>query len=93
MVCWQLEQIPGLVERMATLMCVGEDAEEEGEEESEEDAVGEIEKTDFEALIIAAKTAAQERGERLQWLELDDLGMTDEDLQSLDLASKCPVRI
>lgn len=90
---WQLQQIPGLVERMATLMCVGVDAEEEGEEESEEDAVGEIEKTDFEALVIAAKTAAQEKGERLQWLELDDLGMTDEDLRSLDLASKCPVRI
>lgn len=76
---------------MATLMCVGEDAEEEDEEEFEEDAGGKIENADFEALVIAAKTAAQERGERLQWLELDDLGMTDEDLQSLGLVSKCPV--
>jgi len=87
---WKLEQIPGLVERMAALMCVGDDAEEDGEEEEEEDATPKS-PADVESSIAEAIAAAEEKGERLQWLELDELNITDADLHGLNLAAKCPV--
>lgn len=92
----QLEQIPGLVERMAALMCVGDDADGEGSTEEdqddgdEEEATPKEEQVDVEAIVSAAVAAAEERGEKLRWLELDELDISDDDLRRLDLPTKCP---
>ncbi|KAG0585973.1 hypothetical protein KC19_2G053400 [Ceratodon purpureus] len=91
----QLEQVPGLVERMAALMCVGDEVEGEGSVEEDDVEEGEQdgtpkEQADVEAMISAAVAAADERGEKLQWLELDELDINDEELRRLNLAVKCP---
>lgn len=75
---------------MAALMCVGDDIEEDGEEEEEEDAASKS-PADVELVIAAAVAAAEEKGEPLRWLELDEFDITDADLHALNLADKCPV--
>lgn len=80
---------------MAALMCVGDDVEDEeeiGEEEEEDEQDATLKSAaDVESVISAAVAAADEKGERLQWLELDELSITDADLDGLNLAAKCPV--
>ena len=78
-------------------MCVRDDAEGEGSTEEdqddgdEEEATPKEEQADVEAIVSAAVAAAEERGEKLRWLELDELDISDDDLRRLDLPTKCPV--
>lgn len=77
-------------------MCVGDEVEGEGSTEEDDGEGGEQdeapkEQADVEAMISAAVAAAEERGEKLQWLELDELDINDEELRRLNLAAKCPV--
>lgn len=73
-------------------MCVG-DGVEEGHDDGKEEEHATLKSppADVESVISAAVAAAEEKGERLQWLELDELGITDTDLHGLNLAAKCPV--
>lgn len=76
-------------------MCVGDDVEDEGSAGEDQDD-GEQEGTpkeqaDVESIISAAMAGAEESGEKLRWLELDELDITDDDLSRLNLAAKCPV--
>jgi len=81
---------------MATLMCVVDETEdhcdtedlENGEETSRTE-----ERPSLEAAIETAQEKANEKGQTLQWLELDDQGITDADLQSTNLSAKCPVSV
>lgn len=74
---------------MAALMCVEDEQEPEVEEE-EEDASAKS-PVDVESIIAEALAEAEEKGEQLQWLELDELNITDAVLRGLNLAAKCPV--
>jgi hypothetical protein len=79
---------------MAALMCVGDDAEGEGstdQDDGDEEATPKEEQADVGAIVSAAVAAAEERGEKLRWLELDELDISDDDLRRLDLPTKCPV--
>lgn len=79
----QLQEVPGLVERMAALMCVDID-ENSGEEE-------ENGKLSIEEIVENAIRDAKEKGDGVvNWLELDELAIDDETLLSLDLSSKFP---
>ncbi|KFK43033.1 hypothetical protein AALP_AA1G070000 [Arabis alpina] len=80
----QLQEIPGLAERMGSLMCV--DTENAGEEEEVTD---ENEELTVDQIIERETRYALEKGfESLRWLELEGLGITDDSLESLDLPSK-----
>lgn len=78
---------------MATLMCVDEPEEEEGAGGGgEERAAGnEEEPVGVDRVIAVAEAKARESGETVQWLELDDLGVTDDELRSLNLSFRFPV--
>lgn len=86
----QLREVPGLAERMAAMMCV------EGSKESEEaeDVVSRrngAEPGSLEA-IESEISSAQEKGQNgsVSWLELEELGIDDHTLLSLDLSSRFP---
>nr|XP_024379358.1 tubulin--tyrosine ligase-like protein 12 [Physcomitrium patens] len=79
----QLEQIPGLVERMAALMCVADDVEEIDNVELEGTS-------DIESVILHIAAETEGRGEKTYWLELDDGNVTDEVLHKLNLSAKFP---
>jgi hypothetical protein len=86
----QLETIPGLADRMGALMCVvgeSEDAAEGVTEEVEDKAVK------VDAVLEEAKAKVQETGGDVLWLELDDLDISDAELQSLNLSKNFPVRM
>ncbi|KAH6779152.1 tubulin-tyrosine ligase [Perilla frutescens var. hirtella] len=83
----QLQEIPGLVERMASLMCVDVDLNSEEEEPGDED----------DAKISAAEIVErefyrvkEEGAHSVRWLELEDLEIDGAMLVSLDLPSKFP---
>ncbi|KAL3685815.1 hypothetical protein R1sor_003837 [Riccia sorocarpa] len=78
----QLETVDGLAKRMATLMCVVDEAEEDdGESETEEPL-------NAEAVVENAKRKAQEDATTVKWLEFDNLEVTDDKLRSLDLSTR-----
>lgn len=82
----QLKEVPGLVERMAALMCVDIDIDSDDKEEENDENLS-IE-DDLENAIRNAK----ENGDGIvTWLELEELGIDDETLLSLDLSSNFPV--
>ena len=73
-------------------MCVGDDVNGGGStDEDQDEGEEETPKADVESVISAAVAAAEERGEKLRWLELDELDISDDDLHRLNLAAKCPV--
>ncbi|XP_057767163.1 uncharacterized protein LOC130987590 [Salvia miltiorrhiza] len=83
----QLQEVPGLVERMASLMCVDLDLNSEAEETGDED----------DAKMSAAEVVErefcrvkEEGAHSVRWLELEDLEMDDATLVSLDLPAKFP---
>eukprot|EP00249_Psilotum_nudum_P018481 c26826_g1_i1 orf=394-2997(-) len=89
----QLQEFPGLAERMSTLMCVAGDLENENSGtilEGDEVEVLLKRKVSVEDIIVQAKLKAKEDGGDVLWLELDELQMDDRELTSLDLLSNFP---
>ena len=85
--CGQLLEVPGLAERMASLMCVDVDMnldEDAKEEEVDQQSVWEL----LESEIHGAK---EKGNDSVRWLELEDLQIDDDTLLSLDLPTKFPV--
>lgn len=87
----QLQEIPGLAERMGSLMCVDTDVEGNvGEEEVAED----YEELSVDQIIDSEIHYAAEKGyDSLRWLELEGLGLVDDSLVSLHLPSKFQARL
>lgn len=84
----QLQEVPGLVERMASLMCVGTDLNSDGEELGDEDDA----KLSATEIVEREFCRVKEEGvHSVTWLELEDLEIDDAMLLSLDLPSKFPV--
>ncbi|KAL3635228.1 hypothetical protein CASFOL_019775 [Castilleja foliolosa] len=80
----QLQEVPGLVERMASLMCVDIDLNPEADDEDD---------VKLNAVEIVEKEFCRvEEGDidSVRWLELEDLEINDDLLISLDLPSKFP---
>ncbi|KAL8464103.1 hypothetical protein ACS0TY_033865 [Phlomoides rotata] len=83
----QLQEVPGLVERMASLMCVDTDLNSEGEEPGDEDDA----KISATEVVESEFCRVKEEGiHSVRWLELEDLEIDDAMLLSLDLPSKFP---
>ncbi|CBI27809.3 uncharacterized protein LOC100266448 isoform X2 [Vitis vinifera] len=85
----QLQEVPGLAERMASLMCVDIDMDSNSEET---DAVnGGSDEKDTKLDVGREISEAEEKGDGIvRWLELDELGIDDDMLLSFDLSSKFP---
>lgn len=85
----QLQEVPGLVERMASLMCVDVDLISEAEETDEDDA-----KMSASEVVEREFCKVKEEGAHsVRWLELEDLEIDDAMLVSLDLPHKFPVSL
>lgn len=78
----QLQQYPGLVERLSAMMCVSDEIEKA------EDLCGE--KSTVQDVIMKAKQQAKEAGQDVYWLELDETGIDDDELRSLELSTNFP---
>ncbi|KAJ9547926.1 hypothetical protein OSB04_020469 [Centaurea solstitialis] len=87
----QLQEVPGLAERMASLMCVDGDLNSDFAEaddvgcESEDGKLGVMEIVEREV-----QKTKKEGQDAVVWLELDDLDIDDDVFISLDLPSKFP---
>ncbi|OMO91799.1 Tubulin-tyrosine ligase [Corchorus olitorius] len=76
----QLQEVPGLAQRMAALMCVDVD-EDAGSEEAVENGG----KMTVEEVLESEIRNARENGDGVvRWLELEELGLDDDTLLSLD---------
>ncbi|KAL5098334.1 hypothetical protein RYX36_002661 [Vicia faba] len=88
----QLREVPGLAERMSSLMCVDTDRNLDGETEME--GVGDEasrKKADVVEVVESEVREAKEKGDgTLRWLELDSLDIDDDTLLSLDLPARFP---
>lgn len=90
----QLEEVPGLAERMASLMCVDIDLTPDAEEQDNSAGVSDengCKKNVLEIVESEICTAKQRGDDTVRWLELEELDMDDAMLLSLDLPSKFPV--
>lgn len=88
----QLQEVPGLAQRMAALMCVDIDSNSDAEEIDGDgvsrDNYSKLNVTDIVEHEIGY---AKERGyDSVKWLELEELDIDDDMLLSLDLSSKFP---
>ncbi|XVE53987.1 hypothetical protein DITRI_Ditri03aG0046700 [Diplodiscus trichospermus] len=82
----QLQEVPGLAERMAALMCVDVD-DDAGLEETVENGW----KMTVEEVLESEIRNAKENGDGVvRWLELEELGLDDTTLLSLNLSTKFP---
>ncbi|XP_022731024.1 tubulin--tyrosine ligase-like protein 12 [Durio zibethinus] len=82
----QLQEVPGLAQRMAALMCVDVDDDADLEETIENG-----EKMMVEEVLESEIRNAGENGDGVvRWLELEELGLDDAALLSLNLSSKFP---
>ncbi|PIN23098.1 Tubulin-tyrosine ligase-related protein [Handroanthus impetiginosus] len=82
-----LQEVPGLVERMAALMCVDTDLNSEAEEPDDEDDA----KVSATEVVEREFCKVKEEGvNSVRWLELEDLEIDDDLLVSLDLPTKFP---
>ncbi|XP_072978596.1 uncharacterized protein [Typha angustifolia] len=84
-----LREVPGLAERMAALMCVDVDTKTEVVETE----FGDEGKSNGNVLEVLEREASRvkERGsDAAAWLELEELGIDDEVLLSLDLSTRFP---
>ncbi|KAJ0987501.1 hypothetical protein J5N97_005857 [Dioscorea zingiberensis] len=89
----QLNEVPGLAERMAALMCVDVDLESDSEKAGIEPGFEEEKENERKIREIVEREMGKvkERGiDGAAWLELEELGIDDEMLCSLDLSSKFP---
>ncbi|GAB4838042.1 hypothetical protein Ancab_027570 [Ancistrocladus abbreviatus] len=86
----QLEEIPGLAERMAALMCV--EGNPTGDlDEGTHDLNENGKQLNVEEILVEEIHKAKERGdEYVQWLELEELEIDDALLLSLDLPGRFP---
>ncbi|KMS96222.1 hypothetical protein BVRB_001310 [Beta vulgaris subsp. vulgaris] len=86
----QLEEVPGLVERMSSLMCVDADCHEDGKESADDlnDIDGEL--TAEETVDSEIYRAKETSNDGVKWLELEELNIDDAKLLALALPSKCP---
>ncbi|KAL7136862.1 hypothetical protein ABFS83_10G058000 [Erythranthe nasuta] len=83
----QLQEVPGLAERMASLMCVDIDSNSEAEEPDGSDDA----KLSAMEIVEREFCKVKEEGiDSVLWLELEDLEIDDAMLVSLDLPSKFP---
>ncbi|KAL3830039.1 hypothetical protein ACJIZ3_018841 [Penstemon smallii] len=78
----QLQEVPGLAERMGALMCVDIDLNSEAGDTGDDHAVK------LTAMEIVERESKGENSVR--WLELEELDIDDDMLVSLDLPSKFP---
>lgn len=85
----QLLEVPGLAERMASIMCVDSDSNSDSEETNRK----ETRKTAFEVVESEIRIAQETGEESVRWLELDELNIDDDAFLSLDLPNKFPVRM
>ncbi|KAJ8750906.1 hypothetical protein K2173_016087 [Erythroxylum novogranatense] len=87
----QLQEVPGLAQRMASLMCVDIDLPDA--EEVDEHGVHEENGSKLKVMDVIENEIrnAQEKGsDTVKWLELEELDIDDDMLLSLDLCSKVP---
>lgn len=85
-----LESVPGLAERMAALMCVDLDVDGDEEDKIEGDADSET-KLCVSQILEKEVERVRERGNDVPvWLELEELGIDDDMLLSMDLSRKFP---
>lgn len=90
--CGQLLEVPGLAERMASLMCVDVDMNLDEEEEDHSKSNDDEAKQSVSELLESEIRGAKEKGsDSVRWLELEDLQIDDDTLLSLDLPTKFPV--
>ncbi|KAL4297644.1 hypothetical protein GQ457_12G022040 [Hibiscus cannabinus] len=83
----QLQEVPGLAQRMAALMCVEGDDDDGGLEQAVENGG----KMTVEEVLESEIRNARESGDGfVRWLELEELGLDDTTLLSLDLSTKFP---
>ncbi|KAH0653127.1 hypothetical protein KY290_031414 [Solanum tuberosum] len=82
----QLCEVPGLAERMASLMCVDVDLDSAAEEAGEEDSS----KLSAVEIVEREMCKVKEGRDDTRWLELEELDIDDHMLVSLDLPSKFP---
>ena len=91
----QLQEVSGLAERMAALMCVDIDLNSDAEETEEVvDRVSQQNGTKMSVLeaVESEIRSAKENGDgKVRWLELEDLDIDDDTLSSLNLSSRFPV--
>lgn len=87
----QLRDVPGLAERMASLMCVDLDRRIELEESNEQDHEKRGSLEHVLQVLEKERTRIQEMGgHSAAWLELEELGIDDDMLVALDLSAKFP---
>nr|XP_010936909.1 tubulin--tyrosine ligase-like protein 12 isoform X2 [Elaeis guineensis] len=89
----QLREVPGLAERMAALMCVDLDLKSDTEEpklENEGDDKSGNEGNVWKVLEEEMDRVKERGSDAPAWLELEEMGIDDETLQSLDLSTKFP---
>uniref|UniRef100_M4EH54 Tubulin--tyrosine ligase-like protein 12 SET-like domain-containing protein n=2 Tax=Brassica campestris TaxID=3711 RepID=M4EH54_BRACM len=84
----QLQEIPGLAERMGSLMCVATDLEGKDGVEEEEDAENYEQLSVDQTLESEIRSAADKGYDSLRWLELEGLGIDADTFLSLHLPSK-----
>lgn len=89
----QLREVPGLTERMASLMCMDVDLDSDSEEVNVSDGGSDENGVKFSVVEIVEKEVckAKDEGNDTVWLELEELYIDDAMLMSLDLPSKFPV--
>ncbi|VFQ96468.1 unnamed protein product [Cuscuta campestris] len=87
----QLQEVPGLAERMAALMCLDTDFSDTSEG-GDIGGIGGEDDTKLSAEEIVAREVikATKGGDAARWLELDELAIDDAMLSSLDLPHKFP---
>ncbi|KAL5572343.1 hypothetical protein UlMin_021940 [Ulmus minor] len=83
----QLREVPGLAERMGSIMCVDSDLNCDSEE-NDEAVNGENSKE--RVFEVVESELRQAKGDTVRWLELDELNIDEDMLLSLDLPSKFP---
>ena len=91
----QLDEVPGLAERMASLMCVDIDLNSDAEDL--DNSGGGLDENSSKLNILEIVEGEirkeKEKGEAsVKWLELEELDMDDSMMLSLDLPIKFPVR-
>ncbi|KAJ4953775.1 hypothetical protein NE237_030607 [Protea cynaroides] len=87
----QLQEIPGLAQRMASLMCVDIDLTSDTEEVDLEEGSHENRTKNIMEILEREICQAQEKGiDEVMWLELEELDIDDAMLLSLDLSIKFP---
>ncbi|PWA79098.1 tubulin-tyrosine ligase [Artemisia annua] len=84
----QLQEVPGLVQRMASLMCVDIDLNSDSEEAGDES--GDSKLSVVEIVEREYQKVKKEGPGAVVWLELEDLDIDDDVFLSLDLPSKFP---